>query len=110
MSDFSYLTATTRRRLARAARSLASDFAEGRGPRLDKSNFCGCAAGETFKRAGLANVNGQPAEKLDEKIDHELTYATCAEVGDLYFGRDRVPGAVVFPLLALADELEEGLR
>jgi hypothetical protein len=100
------MTRAERLKLAKAARELASEFAEGRGPELVPWTWCGCACAKVVERAGFNNAYGHAAEDLavfagdtrgngDDLISmatrHEASY------GDT--------GAVVFPLLWLADEL-----
>lgn len=108
------MTRIERLKLAKAARELASEFAEERGPALDKYDYCGCIMGQVFRRAGIANpYPGNPAADLERELDDkhracgdypDPTQATFHEVGTVWTAR--IPGAVVFPLLWLADELE----
>jgi hypothetical protein len=106
------MTRAERWKLAKAARELASDFAEGRGPPLNPSNWCGCAAGQIFSRAKVLNNTdcddfATPAENLDGRLNGILTEATDRELGCHGFRTEaRLPGAVVFPFLWAADELE----
>lgn len=99
------MTRADRLKLAKAARELASLYARGRGPKLWPYSYCGCILGQVFKRAGIPNEDGSAAARLEIELgDATLTKATLHEVGTDYSGR--IPGAVVFPLLWLADELE----
>lgn len=99
------MTLQERKKLAKAARELASLYAEGAGPELRTFSWCGCAAGQIFKRAGIGNTEeGSEAAHLDFVLDCILTGATARHNGE--GGHDRIPGAVVFPLLWAADELE----
>lgn len=106
------LTKRDKRKLAKAARELAGEYAEGRGPELNPGSWCGCAAGQVFIRAGVSNEASRtewstPAEVLDYRFGSILTDATNRQTADgAWSGHPPVPGAVVFPLLALADELE----
>jgi hypothetical protein len=97
------MTRAERLKLAKAARELAGEYAEGRGPELEMWSWCGCAAGQVFRRAGIDNPDGKEAAAIDMDFGCILTGATARHLGKHY---DPLPGAVVFPLLALADELE----
>lgn len=103
------LTKRDKRKLAKAARELASAFAEGRGPRLSNDDFCGCAIGQVLyggDRSKWASDEHSTAFYLDLATDGILTEATGHELGHEIGIGGRIPGAVVFPLLWLADELE----
>jgi hypothetical protein len=90
------LTAEQMRRAAREARKLAFEYAEGRGPALISWNYYGCVAGVLAKRAELP---WPAAVSMDREV--LLTLATNSQCS-----RDPLPGAVVFPLLWVADELD----
>lgn len=100
-------TKVQKRRLAKAARELAGEYAEGRGPELSNQDFCGCAIGQVLyggQRARWLSDERSTAFNLDVKTHGILSEATGRELG--HFDGEPVPGAVVFPLLWLADELE----
>lgn len=98
------LTKSQRRKLAKAARELAMEFAEGRGPELNPYSFCGCAAGETVRRAGIKdNDVGDFANWMEWDA---FSLARPLSGGTFHARHHDDPGAVVFPLLWLADELE----
>jgi hypothetical protein len=101
------VTRAERLKLAKAARELASEFAEGRGPKLRGMDYCGCALGLMFKHAGIPNGHkGDPAYFLERDFLRSamISDATLHEIGTAY--TEHIPGAVVFPLLWAADELE----
>lgn len=114
------LTKKDKRKLAKAARELAGEYAEERGPELEASTWCGCAAGQVFKRADVPNKMTDatdyrmPSAFLDiDLFESTLTIATARQVyGSFVNGKagKPIPGAVVFPLLYLADVLEESAR
>lgn len=87
-------------RLAKEARKLADKFAVGLGPPLQNFTWCGCGIGCVMKAAGIF-PDALTAMRLDDLVQVSwMTDATAhAESGH--------PEAMVFPLLALADALEE---
>ncbi|HEY2848328.1 MAG TPA: hypothetical protein VGI97_00495 [Gemmatimonadaceae bacterium] len=104
------MTRTERLKLAKAARELAGDVAEGNVPVFEPYNYTRCAIGEVLRRAGIDNpYPGNEARKVEEQFCDgglgavDLSQATFHEVGTDY--SEHIPGAVVFPLLWLADEL-----
>lgn len=100
-------------RLADAAREIAMEIASGRRLKLDPNTYCGCAAHYVVVRAGFADPRGGLANDLAWVQDYgdadqrnaaggfanPISEATWHETHGLR-------GALVFPLLALADDLE----
>lgn len=101
------MTRAQRGRLAREARRLAMECVEGTAPEMNDF-WCGCAIGIVVKRAGLT-PDGWFAAKLDAMVSNPTDHPAYGIVSQAT--RERIfrhnPTAVVFPLLALADALEE---
>lgn len=104
------MTRSERRKLAKAARELASAFAEERGPVLCNGSYCTCAAGEVARRAGYADsleradIGNEIADLIPLPPNESVFVNLISEATEREISGLR--GAVVFPLLALADELE----
>lgn len=115
------LTKKDKRKLAKAARELAGEYAEGRGPALNPDSYCGCGAAEVVRRSAILPQTTRRKKIADVAygIDIMLLDTGHAWVGLVsegttrqfnYFDDMRLPGAVVFSILALADVLEESAR
>lgn len=104
------MTRAERKKLAKAARELASDFAEGRGPEVtNATSWCNCLAGVLVKRARVAE--SVLPSWVDNMVDGALSNATSFAEAIPHWTKEEVlhePSAPVFPLLWLADELEAG--
>lgn len=105
------LTPTQKKRLAREARKLAMECVNN-GPEMDNI-WCGCAIGLSLKRAKLwPGGPGNSSEGCDRASHLDTAFSRCSD-GFILSGatRERIyrdnPTAVVIPLLAWADELEE---
>lgn len=110
------LTTTERKRLAKEMRGLAMECLTNGPQMIDQ--WCGCAIGISMHRAGLwsndycYSTEYEEAEELAQEID-DLMNTTGANADGVVSEavRERIwrgnPTAVVFPLLALADEVEQ---
>jgi len=107
------MTPRQRKRLAEEMRKLAMECLTN-GPALH-NDWCGCAIGLPLKRAGLQPKRWVAQQKLgmalERMLDPEagvghaiLSEATCQRI---YYDN---PTAVVVPLLALADALEDAAQ
>lgn len=105
------LTVNQKRRLAIAARGLASDIVEGRGPPLIHYDYCGCAIGEILKRGlGLhkdeIDKYTELAEEIDLLLPDDAPYFYGEGLVSAALRHDPTGAALPFPLLALADVLD----
>lgn len=103
------MTRTERLKLAKAARELAMECVAGTAPKFDGTLYYfgkkpACALAHVEKRAGA------PMRSICNMYLDEFPYFEHSNLVSeaLYPGDEEMPdGAVVFPLLGLADELEE---
>lgn len=113
------LTMPERKRLAREARKLATECAEGTAPAFDPTSYCGCAIGEILARTGsrpspeseTVNKAWHLAVEIDGMLPDEQAIGGMGLVSNALIDYGDYDGvsmhsAVVFPLLALADALE----
>lgn len=113
------LTKAQKKRLAKEARKLSLQIAA-KGPpdTLSNSSWCRCGMGHVMQAAGIVPfadplTDRKPtvrygefwpiASRLDGDVDDMISVATA-------LGEGGMDGALVFPLLYLADVLEESAR
>ena len=112
------LTKTEKKRLAREARALAMECVNGKIPKLSWHSYCGCAAHAVAVRAGYTGATAeavaeevagyQPFDLDDRKpVGFPQGFFHLIDEATYYESTGEQRGAVVFPLLALADALEE---
>lgn len=112
------LTTAERKRLAKEMRGLAMQCVAGSAPDLDPASWACCSIGESLVRAGIADRGHdnlfdwfavQIARELDALLPAaaESDFIGVVSEANYLQARGELPGAVVFPLLALADEVEQ---